>query len=114
MINRIALWLFGCCLISQIAGAEKAEHAAELFGDNRVRTFEIEVVGPQLEALKKDNRQYVQGTIREGANVLTNVAIHLKGMGSFGPLQDKPSFAVRFDRFAPGQLYSGLSKLLLN
>lgn len=115
MRDRIALWLLGCCVIARIASAEKVEPpGAELFRDSRVRTFEIEVVGPQLEALKKDNRQYVQGTVREGANVLTNVAIHLKGMGSFRPLQDKPSFAVRFDRFAPGQVYSGLSKFLLN
>src|SRR4051812_18713246 len=87
---------------------------AELFSDRRVRTFKIEITGAEFEALKKDNRQYVRGIVREGSNSFTNVAVHLKGMGSFRPLNEKPSFAVRFDKFTPNQTYDGLSKFLLN
>jgi len=86
----------------------------ELFSDRTVRTFKIEITGAEFEALKKDNRQYVRGTVREGTNCFTNVAVHLKGMGSFRPLNEKPSFAVRFDKFSPNQTYCGLSKFLLN
>src|SRR5437667_6370360 len=35
-------------------------------------------------------------------------------MGSFRPLHEKPSFAVRFNKFVPDQTYSGMSKFLLN
>src|SRR5438034_4652182 len=94
--------------------AERAVPGAELFADRAVRTFKIEISGAEFEALKKENRQYVRGTIKEGTNIFTNVAVHLKGMGSFRPLHEKPSFAVRFDKFVPGQTYCGMSKFLLN
>src|SRR5947207_5953026 len=94
--------------------AERPIPGAELFNDRSVRTFRIEITGAEFEALKKENRQYVRGTIKEGAKIFTNVAVHLKGMGSFRPLQEKPSFAVRFDKFVPDQTYSGMSKFLLN
>jgi hypothetical protein len=35
-------------------------------------------------------------------------------MGSFRPLHEKPSWAVKFDQFNPGQRYAGMSKLMLN
>jgi hypothetical protein len=44
----------------------------------------------------------------------TNVGVHLKGMGSFRPLHEKPSFAVKFDEFEPDQEFAGLTKLMLN
>ena len=102
------------CAATSKAQTNAAPPGAEFFANKSVPTFKIEIVGEQLEALKKDNRQYVRATVREGTNVLTNVAVHLKGMGSFRKLEEKPSFAVRFDRFVPTQTYSGLSKLMLN
>src|SRR5215211_5717169 len=73
----------------------------DLFAERAVHTFKIEIVGEELESLKKDNRRYVRATFRDGTNTFTNVAVHLKGMGSFRPLHEKPSFAVRFDKFDP-------------
>src|SRR4051812_15745453 len=87
---------------------------AELFSDRRVRTFKIEITGAEFEALKKDNRQYVRGIVKEGTNSFTNVAVHLKGMGSFRPLNEKPSFAIRFDKYDANQRYEGVSKIMLN
>ena len=51
---------------------------------------------------------------REGDRVLTNVAFHLKGMGSFRTVDEKASFAVKFDEFVEGQEYAGLTKLMFN
>src|SRR5258706_2182229 len=99
---------------TSLVAAAAAVPGAELFADPKVRTFKIDIVGSEFEALKKDNRQYVRGTVREGTNVFTNVAVHLKGMGSFRPLNEKPSFAVRFDKYVPSQLYCGMTKFLLN
>jgi spore coat protein H len=86
----------------------------DLFAEKAVRTFKLEIVGEELESLKKDNRRYVRATFRDGTNTFTNVAVHLKGMGSFRPLHEKPSFAVRFDKFDADQTFRGLSKIMLN
>ena len=40
--------------------------------------------------------------------------MHLKGMGSFRPLNEKPSFVANFDKYTSGQRYLGMSKLMLN
>jgi len=42
-------------------------------------------------------RTYVSGIVREGAHVFTNVGIHLKGMGSFRSVDEKPSLVLKFD-----------------
>ena len=86
-----------------------------LFSTNApIYTFKIEVSSNELVALQKDNRSYVRGTVTVGTNVLKDVAVHLKGNGSFRPLQEKPSFVTKFDRFVPDQKLFGESKLALN
>jgi hypothetical protein len=52
--------------------------------------------------------------VSEGTNVYREVGIHLKGVGSFRPFNEKPSFSVKFDRFTQGQTYHGLSKFMVN
>jgi len=94
--------------------AQASDLADAFFADRAVRTFKIEVAGPALSALQKDNRAYVRAAVSEGSNVFAHVGVHLKGMGSFRPLNEKPSFAVRFDKYTPDQTYAGLSKLMLN
>ena len=76
---------------------EKAEH---FFNDATVRVFQMEISEAGLASLRRAPRTYVSGTLREGSHVLTNVAIHLKGMGSFRTVDEKASFAVKFDEFA--------------
>ena len=94
---------------------KKSTPAHALFSTNApIHTFNIEVSGGELAALQKDNRSYVRGTVTVGTNVLKDVAIHLKGNGSFRPLQEKPSFVAKFDRFVPDQKLFGESKLALN
>ncbi|MES2569792.1 MAG: CotH kinase family protein, partial [Verrucomicrobiota bacterium] len=45
---------------------------------------------------------------------MANAGVRLKGMGSFRPLDEKPSFAVKFDAFDEAQTYRGLKKLMFN
>ena len=87
---------------------------AELFADQTVRTFRIQITGKEWESLQKENRQYVKATVREGTNIFTNVGVHLKGVGSFRPLNEKPSFVLRFNKYESDQTYSGLPKMMLN
>jgi hypothetical protein len=85
-----------------------------LFTNNLIHTFRITVAEPALSALQRDNRSYVRGELADGTNRYADVGVHLKGMGSFRPLNEKPSFVVKFDRYTPGQHYLGLSKFMLN
>ena len=90
------------------------EPGRALFAEAPPRTFRIEVAEPGLGQLQKDNRNYVRAAVTEGGRTLHDVGVHLKGMGSFRPLNEKPSFSVKFDRYVPDQLYDGMSKFMLN
>jgi spore coat protein CotH len=84
------------------------------FHDPVIRTFRIKVEEPALVVLQKNDRSYVRATIQEGTNVYRDVGIHLKGMGSFRPFNEKPSLAVKFDRYVSRQRFHGLTKLMFN
>ena len=93
---------------------KKADLATEFFSGKSIPTFKITIADEQLAQLKKENRKYVRSTVKVGDTVMTNVAIRLKGMGSFQGLDGKPSLAVKFDEFVPDQEYMGLQKVMLN
>lgn len=86
----------------------------EFFSGEKIRTFKIDVAEPGLGLLVKNDRSYVRATVTEGTNVLKEVGIHLKGMGSFRPFNEKPSIAVKFDKYVDDQTYFGLTKIMLN
>lgn len=85
-----------------------------LFTNTAVREIRISVGPEGMAELRRDTREYVRATFREGANVLTNVGIHLKGMGSFRPVDQKPAFTVKFNKFVEDQNFYGLTKISLN
>src|SRR5687768_6539978 len=115
---KACLWLLVALLGTPAIAAEgkkkKTELASEFFASKAIPKIKIAIAPDQLATLKKQNRQYVRATITIGDQVLTNSALRLKGMGSFQPLESKPSFAVKFDEFVPDQEHMGLSKLMLN
>lgn len=113
MNARLAVLFWVTGMISLVA-APKLPPAHEFFTDGRIRTFKITVEQPGLAVLEKNDRSYVKATIAEGTNIYKDVGIHLKGMGSFRPFNEKPSFAVKFDKYVEKQEFHGLSKLMLN
>jgi spore coat protein H len=109
--------LFLAFVMALSAGAaEKTKKAPgeKFFVEPEIRTFSFEVSEAGLNQLRRSSRSYITGTVREGQHVLTNVAIRLKGMGSFRSIDEKPSLAVKFDEFATNQQYRGLNKLMFN
>ncbi len=92
----------------------RAAPRKDLFSNPTIPRFNIELSAPEFEKLKRDNRTYVSATITVDDQVFKEVAVRLKGQGSFRPLNDKPSFAVKFDGFTPEQKFHGLSKIMLN
>ena len=94
---------------------KKSDPSHALFATNApIYTFDIKVSGTELSALERDNRNYVRGGVTVGTNVFKDVAVHLKGNGSFRPLNDKPSLVIKFDRFTPDQKLFGETKIALN
>ena len=116
MDRWIGLCLLNLPSLAFCAGAAELHSpvGTELFSDSTIPRFKIEISEPELEKLKRDSRTYVGATITVDDQVFKNAGVRLKGQGSFRPVNDRPSFAVKFDAFAPGQKFHGLSKLMLN
>jgi len=87
--------------------------SGELFRDGAVWRIRLEVASEDMKSLRSNPREYVHATLREGTNVLREVAVRLKGGSSFRNVDDKPSFTVDCDRFNGGRFH-GLSKIYLN
>jgi hypothetical protein len=100
--------------VARSADGARKPPGEKFFHEPEIRTFNFEVPDAALNQLRRSPRSYIIGTVREGQHVLTNVAIRLKGMGSFRTIDEKPSLAVKFDEFATNQHYRGLSKLMFN
>ena len=94
--------------------APKAVPGEKLFAAPLIRTFKISLQDSNLSQLKKNERAYVRATVTEGTNILRDVGVHLKGNGSFQPLNAKPSFVIKFDRYDEDLDYQGLTKIALN
>lgn len=93
---------------------KKSEAGAHFFNEPVLRVFRFEVADAALTQLRQTPRSYVTGKVIEGGHVLTNVAIRLRGNGSFRALDERPNFAVKLDEFSTNQTYRGLTKLMFN
>src|ERR1043166_5638057 len=101
-----------------------AESAEDLFTDRALPRLRVEISPEGMATLRSYEwewggnswaRTNVLGTVREGTEVYTNVALHLKGgAGSFRSVDQKPALTLNFDKFAPGQRFHGLQKIHLN
>ncbi len=106
------------------AWAEVPSPSDDLFTNPTIRHLRIDATPAAMEALRsysfqretpRSDRPEVLCTVREGTNVWTNVAIHLKGsLGSFRPVDSKPSFTLNFSKHGSKQLFHGLEKISLN
>ncbi len=116
--SQVLAWILGAAalaaLVAAAADKSKKEPGDKFFTEQALRSFNFEVSSAALNQLRRSPRSYVTGTVREGQHVLTNVAIRLKGMGSFRTIDEKPSLAVKFDEFTTNQHYRGLNKLMFN
>ena len=109
-----------------LSGADRAaqeQEADRLFSHvDPVPHLSIQISEGDLDVLRGSRsaknsrvRPEVTATIKEGTNVFTQVALHLKGAGgSFQPLDEKPSLTLHFNETAKGQRFCGLEKIHLN
>src|SRR5688572_12906251 len=102
-------WLIALLWPRLMAGMDAAHLDAQT-----VYQVWIETGSNSLTALKENARQYVPATVTIGTNEYAKAGVRLKGMGAFLPLDQKPSFAVKFNEYAPGERFRGCSKVMLN
>jgi len=120
----IAVALAACCASGAPAVGKNLTGDDSFFTNDSVLQLEIAIPRKGMDILrqyewsreaKPGDRVAVPATVREGAAVYTNVAVHLKGAaGSFRPVEDKPGLTLNFDKLAKGQRFHGLEKISLN
>jgi hypothetical protein len=114
----LVAWLAGLTCAAGLArdtSFAKADPSEEFFTNARIARLRIEITGTNLTELRRNNRNYVRATVREGDTIYRAVGIHLKGAaGSFRGLEDRPALTLNFDKFEPGQSFHGLDKIHLN
>jgi spore coat protein CotH len=101
-----------------IAGRSRgaAKETESYFAAEQMPTLRIEISAEDQDLLRRHPKKYVRATVHEGEKVYRDVGVHLKGskLGSFRPLEEKPSFTLNFDKFVDGQSFHGMDKVYLN
>jgi spore coat protein CotH len=115
----IPRFIFGAALLTAFvisAGAQSSRRdpGAGFFDDGSTRRFDVQLSDEAMAALRAQPRVDVSGTVRVGSVTYTNVAIHLKGVATFRPVDDQPSLTLNFSKLAPAQRFEGLRKIHLN
>jgi spore coat protein CotH len=119
---RILTAFILAALVANAAGAKEKMAGDELF-TGPVPTLRIEIPPEGMRELRRYQqfirqerpvRVDVRATVREGGQVYTDVAVHLKGSYTFQGIDAKPSLTLNFDKFNPGQKFHGMSKIHLN
>ena len=101
---------------SPLASPQSRAALSEVFfGSGVVPHLFIEVSGTNLVLIRRNERQDVRATVREGDAIYPEVALHVKGAaGSHRLFDDNPALTLNFDKFWEGHHFHGLDKLHLN
>jgi hypothetical protein len=117
LLRALAAWLW-CFTPECFAQRAKGGAGDAIFTNTIVREIRLSIDAAGMTELRRDTREYVKArfeeVLPEGRAVLTNVGVHLKGMGSFRPVDGKPALTVKFNKFVDEQSYYGLTKIALN
>ena len=123
MMTRLICLSVLSCLALLAAPASSASEKKEreyqaasmnLFTNGLVRQIHLDLSQTAIESLKKESRKFVQATVREGSETYQRVGVHLKGVGSFRTIDEKPSLTLKFNEYTSGQRFHGLIKIMLN
>lgn len=107
------------------AGGAGPDLSIDLYDPTKFPRFDFDLPAASTTALNAiknaddpNQNTYVTATFtydKGGKNeVVSNVGIRLKGVGSFQPFSKKPAFKVKFDEFVAQQRFRGLARLVLN
>ncbi len=93
-----------------------ADASDAFFKKGEIPRLDIEIAAADLEALKKEPRQYARADLVENRKTrVTGVGIRLKGSaGSYREWDDRPALTVKVDKFDKAQTWKALHKFHLN
>lgn len=114
MWKSAIILLAGAASLAPVRAANKSDASEPFFNEGRVHTLQIEVPASSLPAFKLGQRDYVRATVRDGTTTWQDVGVRLKGHSTFQPIDRKPGLSLKFNEFATGQEFHGLSKVNLN
>ncbi len=107
--------LAGASLANAAGDTEKQRKEIAAFFTGPIPTLRLEVSDENVDFLRREPKRYVEGRLRKGAKVWTDVGIKLKGAeGSFRPIDEKPGLTLNFGKFKDAARFHGLKKLHLN
>lgn len=115
-VTFLLTWIGGatCACNNGGSGGAPDSNLKAFWSLETIPTFHITLDDEALRKLKKDPREFVSGTFRYQDQTLTNVGVRLKGHRSLRPIDDKPSFKIRFDKYQDGVRFLGQRHLVLN
>ncbi len=85
-----------------------------LLGFSALPQLRIDVSADNLARLAAEPRTYVPATLQFQGRSYGPVGLHLKGSGSFEPIDRKPSFRINVDEYVADAKFFGLKDLTLN
>jgi len=91
-----------------------ARDSDELLSLARVSRFDIRLNEDARAGLLAEPKEWVTGDFEYEGVVYGGVGVRLKGNHSFQPLDEKPSWKIKFNKFQPGNRFLGLEALTLN
>ena len=106
--------LVAACVLSASAQSGKPVLGADFFNDSPPSRFDVSLSPEAMASLRAQPRTDVMGTVRVGKTTYTEVAIHLKGVATFRPVDDQPSLTLNFAKVNSTQRFHGLRKIHLN
>jgi spore coat protein H len=110
----LAFWFAtGFNIYDECGAAELPTTASDFFASTNLLTLQIELDPGAVNRLEQHPKAYVEGRFRVGESSFEEVGVRLKGSGTFQPLYDHPSLAVKFNWRRAHQRFAGLSKLFL-
>lgn len=94
---------------------EIRRQATDAFFSGPIMKLSFEFDPGQVERLRRDERNYVEATLRVGNQTYKNVGFKLKGSaGSFQGFDAKPGITLHFHKFRGSKRFHGMKKLHLN
>jgi hypothetical protein len=96
------------------SGGAPPDTSGELYDPETVPRFDIELPEASVAALGQAPDVYVTGTLRYGAETVSNIGVRIKGEASQRTLQEKAAFKLKFDEFVDKQSFHGLRRMTFN
>ncbi|HTG45589.1 MAG TPA: CotH kinase family protein [Verrucomicrobiae bacterium] len=91
-----------------------ASRCHDIFDGRTILVLELRISPASSDSLRLKSRKYVSAQLFVGGELFQNIGLHLKGRGTFQPLEAKPSFTLNLLKFGETKKLGGQSKIHLN